>query len=63
MHGTAKPVTVTIRARRDGTAMQLAGSIPVAFPEWAIRGPGGYGFLGSLADQGIAEFLLVLHHQ
>ena len=63
MHGTAKPVTVTIRARRDGTAVQLAGSIPVAFPDWAIRGPGGYGFLGSLADHGIAEFLLILHHQ
>lgn len=63
MHGTAKPVTVTIRARRDGTAVQLAGSIPVAFPGWAIKGPGGYGFLGSLADHGLAEFLLILHRQ
>jgi polyisoprenoid-binding protein YceI len=63
MHGMAKPVTVTIQARRDGTAVQLAGSIPVAFPGWAIKGPGGYGFLGSLADHGIAEFLLILRHQ
>lgn len=63
MHGTARPVTVTIRARRDGAAVQLAGSIPVAFRGWAIRGPKGYGLLGSLADHGIAEFLLVLRHQ
>jgi polyisoprenoid-binding protein YceI len=63
MHGTARPVTVTLRARRDGSAVQLAGSIPVAFRGWAIRGPKGYGFLGSLADHGIAEFLLILRHQ
>jgi hypothetical protein len=43
--------------------VQLAGSIPVAFRGWAIRGPKGYGLLGSLADHGIAEFLLILRHQ
>jgi polyisoprenoid-binding protein YceI len=63
MHGTARPVTVTLRARRDGSAVQLAGAIPVAFRGWAIRGPKGYGLLGSLADHGIAEFLLILRHQ
>lgn len=63
MHGTARPVTVTLRARRDGTAVQLAGSIPVSFTDWAIRGPKGYGLFGSLADRGIAEFLLILRHQ
>jgi hypothetical protein len=36
------------------------GSIPIAFSRWDIKGPAGFGFLGSLADHGIAEFLLVL---
>lgn len=60
MHGVARPVTVTVSARRDGTALELAGSIPVQFAGWGIRTPGGAGFLGSLADHGIAEFRLVL---
>ncbi len=61
MHGVAHPVRVTISSRRDGTALQIAGSIPIAFGDWGITGPAGYGVLGSLADHGTAEFLLVLH--
>jgi len=61
MHGVTRPATVTITGRRDGTAIQLAGSIPVSFSAWGIRPPGGLGFFGSLADHGIAEFLLILH--
>jgi hypothetical protein len=53
-------VTVSISARRDGTTMQVAGSIPVTFSAWHITGPGGFGFLASLADHGTAEFLLTL---
>jgi hypothetical protein len=49
-----------IRAQR-GSAIQVAGSIPVSFSAWGIQPPGGLGFFGSLADHGIAEFLLVLH--
>jgi len=47
----------------DGTGLQAAGSMPVAFSGWAITGPKGYGFFGSLANHGVAEFLLVLHRQ
>ncbi len=50
-----------ISARRDGSALQVAGSIPVTLSDWGIKAPAGYGFLGSLADHGVAEFLLVLH--
>jgi hypothetical protein len=53
-------VTITVSARHDGTAFQVAGSIPVAFAAWHIKGPVGFGFLGSLADHGVAEFLLTL---
>jgi hypothetical protein len=60
MNGASRLVTVTISARRSGRVLQAAGSIPVAFARWDIRGPGGFGFLGSLASRGTAEFYLVL---
>jgi polyisoprenoid-binding protein YceI len=61
LRGISHLVTFTLTARRDGPALEAAGSIPVAFSAWGIRGPGGLGFLGSLANHGVAEFLLVLH--
>jgi polyisoprenoid-binding protein YceI len=61
IHGASRPVTFTISGRRDGAALQVAGSIPIALSDWGIKEPGGYGFLGSLANHGVAEFLLVLH--
>jgi len=61
MNGVLRPVTFTISGRRDGTALQVAGSIPVAFSGWDITGPAGAGFLGSLADHGVAEFRLTLN--
>jgi polyisoprenoid-binding protein YceI len=59
LRGVARPVTVTLAARRDGTALQAAGSIPVVFSQFGIVEPGGYGVIGSLADHGTAEFRLV----
>lgn len=60
MHGTSHLVTFPVSGRRAGTALQVAGSIPAAFTAWDIKGPGGYGFFGSLANHGVAEFLLIL---
>ena len=60
MNGTARQVTIHLSARRDGTSLQVAGSIPVVFSAWHIKGPASAGFLGSLADHGTAEFLLTL---
>jgi hypothetical protein len=57
------PVTVTLSARRDGAAIEAAGSLPVTFSDFRIAGPRGYGFLGSLASNGTAEFLLILRPQ
>jgi hypothetical protein len=57
----SRQVTFTVSGRRDGSALQVAGSIPVTFSAWNIRGPSGYGFLASLANHGVAEFLLILH--
>lgn len=63
LNGITRPVTVTLSARRDGTAIEAAGSLPVTFPGFRITGPGGYGFFGSLASNGTAEFLLILRPQ
>jgi polyisoprenoid-binding protein YceI len=63
MHGISRPVVVTVSGRRDGSSLQVAGSIPVAFSRWGIRGPQSFGFIASLASSGIAEFLLILHRR
>jgi len=60
LNGRTRPVSVTLTARRDGTAIEAAGSLPVAFADFRIAGPAGFGFLGSLASSGTAEFLLIL---
>lgn len=60
LHGVTRSVTVALLVRRDAADINVAGSFPVAFVEYGISGPHGYGALGSLADHGTAEFLLVL---
>lgn len=63
LRGTSHPVTLTVAARRDGSQLELAGSIPVAFSAWSIPDPTGYGWLGSVADHATAEFLVVLDRE
>ena len=60
VHGTIHRVPVAMAIRRDGATVVAAGSMPVALADWGIVGPEGYGILGSLSDDGIAEFLVVL---
>ncbi|MCU7725330.1 YceI family protein [Actinoplanes sp. KI2] len=60
LHGIARPVTVAVSLRRDGTNIDVAGSFPVAFTDYSIARPKGYGAFGSLSDHGVAEFLLIL---
>jgi polyisoprenoid-binding protein YceI len=61
--GVTRPVSFPIEGRRDGTALNAVGSINIVFADWGIRPPKNYGFLGSLAHTGVAEFLLVLRRQ
>jgi polyisoprenoid-binding protein YceI len=63
LHGVTRPVTITVSARRDGTAIEAAGSLPVASGRWGITLPAGFGFLGGLSSQATAEFLLILHRR
>ena len=60
LRGITRLVVITFTARRNGSELQMAGSIPVSFARWRIKDPTGFGFLGSLADHGTAEFLLTL---
>lgn len=61
LHGVTRTAVVTLSIRRDGTNIDVAGTVPVGFTDYNIAGPKGYGGLGSLADHGVAEFLVVLH--
>jgi polyisoprenoid-binding protein YceI len=61
LHGVTHTVTVALSIRRNDTTIEVAGSVPVVFADYGITGPTGYGAVGSLADHGVAEFLLVLH--
>ena len=63
LRGITQPVAVTISVRRDGTALQAAGSIPITLSRWGITEPASYGIVGSLASHGTAEFLVLLHHE
>lgn len=60
LHGESHSVRFQISSRRAGTGLQIAGSIPVVLSEWGIRTPKGFGFIGSLANSGVAEFFLIL---
>lgn len=62
LHGVTRLVAFTVTGRRNGSALQATGSIPITFSDWAIK-PQSYGPVGSLADHGVAEFLLILHRQ
>ena len=60
-HGVTRTATVSLALRRDGANLDIAGQLPVAFTDYSLASPTGYGPIGSLADHGIAEFLLILH--
>jgi polyisoprenoid-binding protein YceI len=60
MHGTTKPVTFQITARRSRTAIQVSGSIPITFADWNIANPSGGPV--TTEDHGTLEFLLNFAH-
>ena len=61
LHGLTRSVPVPLSLRRTGEQIAVVGTFPVAFADYGIAQPKGYGWLGSLADHGTAEFLLILH--
>ena len=63
MNRTSHLVTFTVSGRRYAATVQAAGSVQIEFSHWGIKAPAGYGPLGSLADHGVAEFLVALRRQ
>lgn len=57
LHGTTRPVTFKLDARRNGATIEVNGTIPITFADWKIPNPS----LGpaDTEDHGELEFLLV----
>jgi polyisoprenoid-binding protein YceI len=58
MHGVTKPVTVTLQAEDTGSAIVVAGQIPVVFANWNIANPSFSGFV-TTKSTGTIEVRLV----
>jgi polyisoprenoid-binding protein YceI len=56
IHGVTRSVTFELTARYSGSVLEEAGSIPVVFSNWNIKGPGW-----PLQSHGVIEFLLIMH--
>jgi polyisoprenoid-binding protein YceI len=62
LHGLTKPVTFTLKARRNGARIEVNGSIPITFSDYKIANPSIAGAI-SVGDRGELEFLLVFAHR
>lgn len=60
MHGVTKSVTFPVTAQRNGTAIQVVGSIPITFANWNISNPSGGP--ATTGTTGTLEFLLNFSH-
>jgi polyisoprenoid-binding protein YceI len=58
LHGVTKDVTIDVKARRDGTTIQVTGSLRVAFADYNIDDPSLPPFVKTETN-GLLEFALV----
>jgi polyisoprenoid-binding protein YceI len=56
IHGTTKPVTFKISARRNGAVIETNGSVPITWSEYDIGAPSGGP--ATVEDSGSMEFLI-----
>jgi polyisoprenoid-binding protein YceI len=61
LHGKTQAVTFTLKAKRNGSTVDVNGSIPITFANWGIPNP-SFGPV-STDDHGQLEFLLVFAKQ
>jgi polyisoprenoid-binding protein YceI len=57
LHGVTNTVTMDLAARRNGDAIEVTGSVPVAFADYGIDNPSFGGI--SVGDSGTMEFAVV----
>lgn len=60
LHGVTKSVTFQVTAQRNGSTIQVQGSIPVIFADYSISNPSGGP--ATTADNGSLEFLVNFAH-
>ena len=58
LHGVTRAVTFDIEGRYMGSTVEMAGSIPITFADWAISNP-SFGPV-TTEDLGVLEFSIVL---
>ncbi|HZQ57922.1 MAG TPA: YceI family protein [Acidimicrobiales bacterium] len=56
LHGTTRPVTFTVQAKRSGSTIGVSGSVPIVFADYGIDNPSGGP--AQTSDNGTLEFLL-----
>ena len=60
LHGRRAPIAVTVRGQRlSGRRLELVGSAPIRFADFAIEPPSVAGLV-TVSDHGALEFRLVL---
>jgi polyisoprenoid-binding protein YceI len=60
LHGVTKSVTFQVSAQRNGSEIQVQGSIPITFSDWNISNPSGGP--ATTGNTGTLEFLLDFAH-
>ncbi len=59
VHGTTKPVTVDLEARRKGANVEVLGSLEITFADWGIENPSFKPFV-EVGEKGTIEWLIVM---
>jgi len=60
LHGMTKSVTFSLKAQRNGSAIEVNGSIPITFADYNVDNPSGGP--AQVGDNGELEFLIVFQH-
>jgi polyisoprenoid-binding protein YceI len=60
LHGVTKSVTFPVTAQRNGSTIQVQGSVPITFADWSITNPSGGP--ATTGNSGSLEFLLDFTH-
>jgi polyisoprenoid-binding protein YceI len=59
MHGTTRPITISLSAERLSPSIEILGDYNIVFSDWQISNPSVGGFV-TTADHGLLEVLLHL---
>jgi polyisoprenoid-binding protein YceI len=58
VHGVTKPVTLDLKARRNGSNIEVLGSFTMTFADWSVPNPSFKPFV-EVGESGLIEWLLV----